>query len=227
MRKFMMISSLSALSSLLMFSQISAPGESVPQQSKAQASQMTPMGYGASQSIGQLEQLAKTTVTDLRRVRVDKWKTDDRYKNQARSNAESLERNLSEAVPTLVQQVRANPASLAANVKLYRNLNAVYDVLSSFSESAGAFGSKDDYSSLAQDTANLDNVRRSLADQLEQLASSQDAQVAQLTAQVRAQQATAAAATTTPKRVVVEDTAPAKKTASAKKKPTPKPTSPQ
>jgi hypothetical protein len=102
----------------------------------------------------------------------------------------------------------------------------VYEVLSSFSESAGAFGSKDDYSALATDSANLDRVRRSLADQLEQMAALQDAQVTRLTAQVRAQQTTAAAAAT-PRRVVVDDNAPAKKATSTKKKPAAKATTPQ
>ena len=186
------------------------------------------MAYNASQSVGQLEQVSRATVSDLGRVRVEKWKTDDRYKEQARTNAESLQRNLTGAVPTLIQQVRTNPSSLAANVKLYRNLNAVYDVLSSFSESVGAFGTKEDYSALARDTSDLDNIRRSLADQLEQMASVQDSQLARLTAQVRAQQAAAAAAPV-PKRVVVDDNSASttKKTTTAKKKAAAKPANPE
>ncbi len=99
-------------------------------------------------------------------------------------------------------------------------------MLSSFTESAGAFGSKDDYNALARDTTDLDNIRRSLADQLEQMASLQDAQVARLTAQLKSQPATTATSTT-PKKVVVDDGAPAKTTTSTKKKTVPKPPSPQ
>jgi hypothetical protein len=226
MRKLLVIFSSLALSSALVFAQVSAPVESVQPQSTARPGQVSSMSYGAAQSIGELEQLAQNTATDLGRVRVDKWKTDEPYKDQAGANAESLQRNLTAAVPTLIQQLRTNPSSLAANVKLYRNLNAVYDVLSSFTESAGAFGSKDDYNALARDTASLDNIRRTLADQLEQMASVQDAQVARLTAQVRSQQAAAVAAL--PKRVIVDDNTPAKKkTAPSKKKATAKTTSPQ
>jgi hypothetical protein len=227
MRKLFAIISWFMLSGSLLYGQIGARSDSIPQQSNTQqAAQVTPTGYAASQSIGQLEQLAQNTASDLRHVRVEKWKTDERYKSQARANAESLQRNLTEAVPALIQQVRTNPSSLAANVKLYRNLNAVFDVLSSFSESAGAFGSKDDYNALASDAENLDKIRRSLADQLEQMASLQDAEVARLTAQMRSQQAAAAAAGP-PKRVVVDDNAPAKKSTSTKKKPAAKATSPQ
>ncbi len=178
------------------------------------------MAYGASQSLEQLSQIAQATVNDLKTVRIDKWKTDERFKQQSRANSESLQRNLSAALPTLIQQIRANPSSLAANVKLYRNLNAVYDVMASFSESVGAFGSKDDYNALAKDTADLDGVRRTLADQLEQMAAAQDAQVTRLAAQLQAQQQQAAAAATPPKRVIVDDNAPApKKPVATKKKP--------
>lgn len=209
-----------------LFAQISAPSSdpSIPQQS-TQAAQMPAMAYGtSSQSLDQLLRTAQDTVANLQRVRVDKWKTDSRYKDQARSNSDSLQRNLTSALPTLVQAVRANPNSLAASVKLYRNLNAVYDVLESFSESTGAFGSKDDYTALARDTADLENIRRNMADQLEQMAAAQDAQVARLNAQIQAQQQAAAAAP--PKRVVVDDNAPAKKP-TAKKKTSTKPANPK
>jgi len=200
-----------------LFAQISAPASnsgSVTQQSTAQG-QMAPTTYATSQSLDQLMQVAQDTVMNLGRVRVDKWKTDERIKGQAKANAESLQRNLTAALPTLVQAVRANPNSMAASVKLYRNLNAVYDVLESFSESTGAFGSKDDYNALARDTSNLDNIRRNIADQVEQMATAQDAQLARLYQQIQAQQQQAAA--TPPKKVIVDDNTPAKKTTSKKK----------
>jgi hypothetical protein len=211
---------------LISVAQISAPSSSVTQQTTPQTTQVTtPTAYGTTQSLDQLQRLSQDTVMDLSHVRVDKWKTDDRYKEQSRANSESLQRNLTAALPTLIQQVRANPNSLAASVKLYRNLNAVYDVLESFSESAGAFGSKEDYNALARDTANLDNIRRNMADQLEQMASSQDAQLARLSAQVQSQQQAAAAAP--PKRVVVDDNAAPVKKPATKKKAAAKPAEPQ
>ena len=208
------------LASASLFAQISAPSsnsDSVTQPTTPQG-QMAPTSFGTSQSLDQLLQVSQNTVMNLGRVRVDKWKTDDRFKDQAKANAESLQRNLTAALPTLIQGVRANPNSMAASVKLYRNLNAVYDVLESFSESTGAFGSKDDYNALARDTANLDNIRRNIADQVEQMATAQDAQLAKLNQQIQAQQQQAAAAP--PKRVVVDDNAPAKKSSTSAKKKT-------
>jgi hypothetical protein len=209
------------LGSALAAGQISAPS-SVPQQTSPQNAQMAPMAYSNSQSLDQLLQTAQSTVLNLQKVRIDKWKTDDRYKDQARGNSESLQRNLTAALPTLVQQVRVNPNSLAASVKLYRNLNALYDVLESFTESTGAFGSKEDYNALARDTGNLENVRRNIADQLEQQAAALDGQVSRLTAQVQSQQQQAATAPV-PTHVVVDDNAAVSKKPATKKKPVPKP----
>jgi len=124
---------------------------------------------------------------------------------------------LSSALPALMQQVQNNPNSVGAAVKLYRNLNVVYDVLASVTESTGAFGSKEDYQALANDVSNLDTLRRNFADQLEQMASSQDNAYAQLMNQVRMQQQAAAAAATPPRKVIVDENEPVKKSAKKKK----------
>ena len=173
----------------------------------------------ATASLAKITLVIDNTRVDLARLRVDKWKTDTASKRQAEANAESVLRNLAAALPAIVQQVRANPGSVAATFKLYRNLNALYDVMSSLAESAGAFGSNEEYRALANDTSNLDTLRRSLADRVETMATFRDNEVAQL--QARARQATAAAAP--PKKIVVDDNEPAKKSTkkpAAKKKTT-------
>ena len=172
----------------------------------------------ASASYGQLNQLVQNSRVDLARLRIDKWKTDSSTKRQAEANSESIQRNLSAALPTIVQQARSNPASVAASFKLYRNLNALYDVMSTLTESAGAFGSKEEYQALANDTTNLDTLRRSLADQVERMAIARDNEVVQL--QSRARQTAAAPSAAGPKKIVVDDTEPAKK--STRKPATPK-----
>jgi hypothetical protein len=206
------------LGSTLSVAQITSPHGDTATRQSAPTTQAAPMSYGSSQALAQLETVAQSTITDLGRVRVDKWKVASRDKDQARSNLESLQRNLNSALPALIQQVRANPSSVAANVKLYRNLNALYDVLASFSESTGAFGAQDDYNALSRDSADFDTVRRAWADQLEQMAAAQDAQVARLTEQARVLQQTPPAATPA-KKVVVDDNPPAKKSVTPKKKP--------
>jgi hypothetical protein len=175
----------------------------------------------ATASLGPLNQVVENTRVDLARLRVDKWKADAASKRQAEANAESVQRNLTAALPAIVQQVRANPGSVGATFKLYRNLNALYDVMSSLSESAGAFGSSEEYQALANDTAKLDTLRRSLADRVEAMATYRDTEVAQL--QARARQAAPPAAAAPPKKIIVDDNEPVKKSTrkpAAKKKTT-------
>ena len=166
-------------------------------------------GADVTASLAQLSQVTEDTRVNLARLRMEKWKGDSRSKKQAEADAQSVQRNITAALPGMVQQVRANPGSLGATFKLYRNLSALYDVMFNLTETAGAFGSKEEYEALATDTSNLDKIRRSLADQVEAMASARDTEIAQL--RMRARQAAAAAAAAPPKKIVVDDTAPAKK----------------
>ena len=176
--------------------------------SPASSNSVQPGGDVAA-SLAQLNQVTEDARVSLARLRMDKWKGDSRSRKQAEADAQSVQRNITAALPTMMQQVRANPGSLAATFKLYRNLNALYDVMFNLTESAGAFGSKEEYEALATDISNLDRIRRSLADQVEAMASARDTEVAQL--RMRARQTAATAAAAPPKKIVVDDTAPAKK----------------
>jgi hypothetical protein len=185
-------------------------------------------GPGHAQSVGsastvsvwadldRLQAAASRATLDLGHLRIDKWKTDAESKRQAQANADSVQRNLASALPGLIDAVRSAPQDLSAEFKLYRNLNALYDVFISLTESAGAFGPKSDYEALAQQLETIDSVRRSLGDAVEHLTSSTQSELTQLRAQVRTYQQAAAAS---PKKVVVDDTEPPKKTVHKKKKP--------
>jgi len=186
-------------------------------------------GPGHAQSVGsastvsvsadldRLQSAAAQATLDLGHLRIDKWKTDAESKRQAQANADSVRRNLTSALPGLIDAVRSAPQDLSAEFKLYRNLNALYDVFISLTESAGAFGPKSDYEALTQQLETIDSVRRSLGDAVEHLTSSTQSELTQLRAQVRTHQQAAAAAP--PKKVVVDDTEPPKKTVHKKKKP--------
>ena len=167
--------------------------------------------------LDRLQATASQTTLDLGRLRIDKWKADGESKRQAQANADSAQRNLTSALPGLIDAVRSAPQDLSAEFKLYRNLNALYDVFASLTEATGAFGPKSDYEALAQQLETIDSVRRSLGDALEQLTSSTQSELNQLRSQVRTYQQAAAAAP--PKKVVVDDTEPTKKTVHKKKKP--------
>ena len=165
--------------------------------------------------LDRLQAAAAQANLDLAHVRIEKWKTDAASKQQAQANADSLQRNLTSALPGLIDSFRTGPRDLNAGFKLYRNLNALYDVFASFTEAAGAFGTRTDYEALAQQLNVIDSVRHDLADDLESLTASTQSELNALRTQVRSLQQPAAAAP--PKKVIVDDTEPVKKTTHKKK----------
>jgi hypothetical protein len=159
--------------------------------------------------LSQLEQVAQATQLDLAKLRIEKWKTDANTKRGTQADVESVERNLQMALPEIIGQLRASPENIAATFKLYRNLDALYDVFGPVVESAGAFGSKDEYQSMQNDFSALERSRRALAERMEILAGTKEGELTQLRTQVRDLQAAAPAPP--PKKVIVDDTEPPKK----------------
>jgi len=185
--------------------------------------QPTPVPYASASQVNtllaNLEQASQTTLGDLGKIRIDKWKADSDVKRQTQADVDSLSRNLQSALPTIVEELRSSPEDMAATFKLYHNLDALHDVFRSVAESAGAFGAKNDYQSLANDAEAIDNIRRELAERMQTLATSKEAELTRLRAAVKAAQASPPAP---PKKIVVDDNEPPKKPA---KKKVPKPPS--
>ena len=171
--------------------------------------------------LGPLQQASEATQADLGKLRIEKWKVDSGSKKQALANVESIKRNLQSALPEIITQLQNSPEDLKATFKLYRNLDALYDVFGSVAESAGAFGSKDEFQSLSNDLNAIERSRRSLGERLENLTASKEAELAQLRTQVRTLQANAAPPT--PKNILLDDNEPKKP---APKKKVPKPPKP-
>jgi hypothetical protein len=184
-----------------------APSASAPPVPYSSVSQLNLM-------LSQLEQVTQAMQVNLAKLRIDKWKTDSNTKRNTQADVESIQRNLQMALPEIIGQLRASPENLTETFKLYRNLGALYDVFGPVVESAGAFGSKDDYQAMQNDFSALERSRRSLAERMESLASAKEGELAQLRAQVRDLQVAVPAAP--PKKVVVDDTEPPKKPAKKK-----------
>ncbi len=171
--------------------------------------------------LGQLEQASQLAQADLEKLRIDKWKTESANKRQTQGNVDSIQRNLQSALPEIMAELKASPESLASTFKLYRNLDALYDVFASVAESAGAFGSKDEFQSVENDVSAFEKSRRSFAERMQTLAEAREAEVARLRAALQAAQTPSEP----PKKIVVDDEPPVKKP--AKKKPASKPAVPQ
>ena len=178
-----------------------------------------PVSYSSAnelnQMLTQLQQTAQTMQLDLASLGIEKWKTDSNTKRNTEGDVESIQRNLQSALPEITARLRSSPESLPTTFELYRNLDALYDVFSSVVESAGAFGSRNEFQSLQNDLNSMQKSRRSFADRMEKLSSAKESEVADLRTQLRKAQAVQEAAPA--KKVVVDDAEEPKKT--VKKKP--------
>ncbi|MGA7926880.1 MAG: hypothetical protein WCA20_12865 [Candidatus Sulfotelmatobacter sp.] len=166
--------------------------------------------------LAQLEATSKGTQADLTRLRIERWKTDTGSKKQALGNVDSIQRNLQNALPGIIEQLRNAPEDLAVTFKLYRNLDTLDYVLGNVVESTGAFGAKDDLQALSNDLDGLDKNLKALAERMQTLAASKEQEIVRLRTDLKT--ARAAIPAEPPKKIVVDDNEPAKKPA-AKKKP--------
>lgn len=182
----------------------------------------TPVSYSSiselNQVIGNLQQSSQSTQEDLSHLRIEKWKTDGNTKRQTEADRESIQRNLQNALPSIIGELKNSPESLPLTFKLYRNLDALYDVLNSVAESAGAFGSKEEFQALNKDVGSIEESRRVVADRMDKLASAKETEIGQLRTELQN-----ARAAIPPKKTVVDDTEPTPpKKKTVKKKTAPK-----
>ena len=162
-----------------------------------------------------IEQEAAALNSDAGKLRVERWKIDSGTKQQTSENIGSIQRNITGALPGLMTAVRTTPQSLAANFKLYRNLNALYDVVASVSESTGAFGKREEYDLMAPHATALDEARRNYGEYLQQMTATADDRITAAEREKAA--AIAAQQQVPPKKIIVDDNEPA--AAPKKKKP--------
>ncbi|HXM09253.1 MAG TPA: hypothetical protein VN946_04820 [Terriglobales bacterium] len=170
--------------------------------------------------LAELQKTAQSMQTDLGNTRIEKWKTGASTKQEALSNVQSIQRNLQSALPAIIAELNNAPEDVAVSFKLYRNLDALYDVFGSVVESAGAFGSKEEFQNLSNDMNGLESARRTFGERTQKLAANKEDELTRLRAQVKT---LSAAPPPAPKKIVVDDTEPPKKPAPKKKVTKPKP----
>jgi hypothetical protein len=175
--------------------------------------------------LSQIQDVSKDTQADLDRLHIDRWKTDKTTKAQALTNVESIQRNLQEALPDIIAQLRSAPENLPDTFKLYRNLDALYDVLGNVVELTGAFGPRDDAQSLGNDLNTFEAARRQMAERIETLSTAKESEIVRLRTELKTAQA--AIPSEPPKKVIVDDTQPPPKKPATKKKSSTKTTKPK
>jgi len=147
----------------------------------------------------------QTAITNLN---VARWKAPNDIRATTQQDINSMQRDLNTTLPGLMAQAdtaaSANgPAALAPAFAVFRNLDALYDVLLRVTETAGLAGSASDASSLEDARAGLEDGRAKLGTWLLQAIGAQDAQVVRLQAPAAAHPASAPPPP--PNKIVVND----------------------
>ncbi|HWX53150.1 MAG TPA: hypothetical protein VN176_01030 [Verrucomicrobiae bacterium] len=174
---------------------------------RSTAAPARPLPPELSPIISEIQRVAQATNADIGRLHIEKWKTDSSQRQQMEQVANSLQRNIRTAIPSLINEVQDAPASVSQTFKLYHNLNVVYEFLNSLVEAAGSYGQDEEYEPLSADASALDKVRQSLSGYIEQSAVSLEAQLVHANAAAQKQQPL--------KKVIVDNTPAAKKTRKA------------
>jgi len=124
--------------------------------------------------------------TAVANLNIARWKASPATRTAAQQDVASIQRDLSDTLPGLMAQAEAPPANgqsaLQPSFALFRNLDALYDVLLRVSETASFAGSAADATNLEDARAGLEDGRAKLGTWLLQSIGAQDAQVVRLLA---------------------------------------------
>jgi chromosome segregation ATPase len=177
--------------------------------------------------LDKLQATASQAAQDIGKLRIEKWKANPNAKSAALADVDSVQRNLTDALPGLIDAARATPEDMNAEFKLYRNLNALYDVFGTVTEATRVFGQRGEYDAFSQQLQVIGSVRRRLGESLEQLTASAQGELNQMRLQIKDQQEqlaeAKAAAAEARKEVMMAQSAPPAKPAAKKKTVTKKP----
>ena len=159
-------------------------------------------------------------------LNISKWKAPGSVRQAAQRDVDSIQNDLGRTLPNLLASADAAPASIPPSFAVYRNVDALYDVLLRVSETADLAAPENEASSVADALQRLETARTQLGDTILGMSQRQEAQIVALVAEVRAAKSTPAAQS---HQTVIDD-GPAKTTTSKTKKkapakkPAPKPT---
>src|SRR5271169_2801639 len=125
--------------------------------------------------LAQLEATSKNTQADLVKLRIERWKTSNAAKKDALAAVDSIQRNLQDTLPGVISQLRAAPEDLPSTFKLYRNLEALCDVVGSVAEGTAELGTKDEQQALTNDLKGFESTRKQVAQRMENLSAAKEA----------------------------------------------------
>ena len=200
-----------------------APPPAAPAAAEAAAPAVAPAPAGFAMS--NLRPALANVQTAITSLNVSRWKAPNDIRATTQQDINSMQRDLNTTLPALLAQadaaaVASGPPALSPAFAVFRNLDALYDVMLRVTETAGLAGSASDASSLEEARGGLEDGRAKLGAWLLQAIGAQDAQVVRLQAPVAHP---APAPPPAPNKIVVNDGPDTTKPHKKKPPPTPAP----
>lgn len=124
-------------------------------------------------------------------LNISKWKIPGTARKAAQEDVNSIQRDLGSTLPGLLAQADAAPGSVPPSFAVYRNLNALYDVLLRVSQTADLAAPSNEAASVASSLRRLEAARKTLGDSILNTSQRHEAQIIALTAAVKTAKASA------------------------------------
>ncbi len=191
------------------YCQTGTPNTTVPDQALQQSPKTSDLLHPA------LSQVSQTIVA----LNISRWKAPSEVRSATQQNVDSIQRDLNGTLPALLASADAAPESVSAVFPVYRNIDALYDVLLRVSQTAMLAAPTNEAASVNDALGKLESARNDLSAVILTASKNNEAQVLKLKASI--QQAAAVQAAAPPKTTVVNDGPAAPPTPKRKKKPAP------
>lgn len=150
-------------------------------------------------------------------LNISKWKAPGSVRQAAQQDVDSIQNDLGRTLPALLASADEAPASIPPAFAVYRNIDALYDVLLRVSETADLAAPSNESSSVADCLQRLEAARTQLGDTILAMSQRQEAQMVALVASARSAKTGSPAQSS---QTVIDD-GPAKTTTNKTKKKTP------
>jgi hypothetical protein len=182
--------------------------------------QSTPASENATAPRATVSSIVQPALTDVQRsvsnLNISRWKAPGEVRSAAQQNTGSIQRDLSDTLPTLITQADAAPGSVPSSFSVYRNIDALYDVLLRVYETASLAAPQNEADPLGSALERLEAARRQLGDAILSDSKEHEAQVIQLQTALKA--ANEARTQAPPPKTAVIDDGPAQAPPPKKKK---------
>lgn len=167
-----------------------------------------------------LSQISQTMAS----LNISRWKAPNEVRAATQQNVDSIQRDLNSTLPGLLATADASPGTVSAVFPVYRNVDALYDVLLRVSQTGNLAAPQNEATAITDALQKLESGRADLGNAIINASKSNEAEMIRL--QTAIQQAAAAKAATPPKTTVVNDGPATSNSTSPKRKKKPATTSP-